>query len=71
MLGLLAEYGIWPNVINASLISDSVKVLIIAHKFAVLCYIGFVLLFNYVLCILLLSTNPLTHHGSRLGGPES
>ncbi|XP_062154090.1 uncharacterized protein LOC133862323 isoform X3 [Alnus glutinosa] len=25
MLGLLAEYGIWPNVINASLISDSVK----------------------------------------------
>ncbi|XP_059456244.1 uncharacterized protein LOC132186338 isoform X3 [Corylus avellana] len=25
MLGLLAEYGIWPNVINASLLSDSVK----------------------------------------------
>lgn len=26
MLGLLAEYGIWPRVINASTLSNNVKV---------------------------------------------
>ena len=29
MLGLLAEYGIWPRVLNASVISDNLKVSIV------------------------------------------
>lgn len=31
MLGLLGEYGIWPHVINASAISNGLKVTIIEH----------------------------------------
>lgn len=32
MLGLLAEYGIWPRVINASVISNTIKVLTLWNK---------------------------------------
>lgn len=33
MLGLLAEYGVWPHVINSSAVSNSVKVLIIYFSY--------------------------------------
>lgn len=31
LLGLLAEYGIWPRVMNAAAISSSIKVMLVLH----------------------------------------
>lgn len=70
MLGLLAEFGIWPPVINASMISNNIKVLTVWNTSSCNSTLNFFCLAPQSCAAYLISEETRSHHVSRPSCPK-